>query len=393
MKKVSVVLPTYNEKKNLEKTVREVLALEKDLPGWSIEVIISDSSSPDGTGDLAKNLADKNPKVHFINVGPGLGMGLIEGHRYALEHIKPDILAQVDADGQVELDIIPRMVKTVEDGYNLALGSRFVSGGKNLLSPSRRLFSMGSSLVSRILMGPLNIGEFGNSARAFTPELFKKINFKRLPWQEKSFIVQPAFLHEAILAGAKYKEVPLVFKNRASGYSKNKIFNYSFDVITYAIDARLHSWGINLPFFNLVRRAKTPIKFGMVGFIGTIVDFAFYNLFIVTIHIPPASAKAFSTEIAIVNNFILNNMWTFKNRKTKTNIWTKFGIFNLVSFGGLAIAVFLIKFLHTIYGDGEVDLLGLKIQYYNLYFLSTIPPVMIWNFCVNHFITWRHQED
>ena len=126
---------------------------------------------------------------------------------------------------------------------------------------------MGSSLVFRILVGPFGIREVTNSARAFTPELFKRINFDRLPWREQTFIVQPAFLNEAILAGAKYKEVPLVFKNRAEGYSKNKVVNYTYDVITYAIDARLHKWGINFPLFYITRRAKTLIKFGVVGLI------------------------------------------------------------------------------------------------------------------------------
>lgn len=239
MKKVTVVLPTYNEKDNLEKTVKEVLSQEKSLPYWKIEVLIADSSSPDGTGEVAQKLASQNPQVHFLNVGRGLGVGIIKGHQYCLEHLKPDVLAQLDADGQVEPDVLVRLVQAIESGYNLALGSRFVQGGKNQLSFSRRLFSAGSSLVCRLIMGPWDIAEVTNSARAFTPQLFRKINLKRLPWKEKTFIIQPAFLHEAILTGAKYKEVPLVFKNRAEGYSKNKVINYTYDIVTYALDARL----------------------------------------------------------------------------------------------------------------------------------------------------------
>ncbi|HEX9059682.1 MAG TPA: hypothetical protein VF941_05860, partial [Clostridia bacterium] len=121
-------------------------------------------------------------------------------------------------------------------------------------SLSRRLFSKGSSFVCRFIMGPLDIQEFTNSARAFTPALFKKMNWERLPWREQTFIMQPAFLHEAILAGAKYEEVPLIFRDRAEGYSKNKTVGYTRDVIAYAIDARLHMWGINIPFFHIIRR-------------------------------------------------------------------------------------------------------------------------------------------
>ncbi|EKD90372.1 MAG: hypothetical protein ACD_31C00006G0007 [uncultured bacterium] len=394
MKTVSVVLPTYNEKQNLEKFVHEVFEQKKDLPGWDMNLVISDSGSTDGTADIAKGLASENSKVHFIEVEKGLGYGLIKGHQFALEHIRPDILAQMDADGQVQADVLVKLVKVIdEEGFDLALGSRFVEGGKNNLSLSRRLFSAGSSLICRIIMGPFNIKEFTNSARAFTPQLFNKINLDRLPWKEKTFIVQPSFLNEAILAGARYKEVPLVFKNRAEGYSKNKTVNYTYDVITYAIDARLHKMGINFPFFKATRRAKTIIKFGLVGVTGTLVDFLFYKILINYYGLPPATSKGFSTEIAIINNFTFNNFWTFRHRKTKTNLYQKFGIFNLVSLGGLIIAVLIVKGLHTYFGDGSVIIFDRPIAYNNFFFFATIPPVMIWNFLINHYVTWKHEEE
>lgn len=392
MKIVSVLLPTYNERENIEGFVKQVLVQEKYLPGWQIEVVISDSNSPDGTGKIAKRLAKANSKIHFIEVERGLGIGIIKGHLYSLEHIKPDVLAQMDADGQVGVEILPKLVHTIEEGYNLAIGSRFAPGGRNMLSFSRRIFTSGASWLSRIIMGPFNIKEFTNSARAFTPQLFRKINLERLPWREKTFIIQPAFLNEAVLVGAKYKEVPLTFKNRAEGYSKNKVINYTYDVITYAIDARLHKWGIDFPFFQYTRRAKTIIKFGVVGFSGTLIDFLIYNILIGYLHFRPATSKGISTEIAILNNFILNHIWTFRYRKTNSSLWQKLATFNIVSFGGLAIAVLVVKFLHMIYEDGFVNFVGLNVPYYNLYFLATIPPVMIWNFAINHFITWKQER-
>lgn len=394
MKIVSVVLPTYNERANIERTIEKVLEQEKNLPGWQIRIVVADDiRSSDGTEQIVKQIIQKNRSVDLIKVEPGLGVGLIEGHRYALEHLRPDILAQLDADGQVVPDVLVRLVKTIEEGYSLAIGSRFTKGGKNQLSFVRRIFTYGASVFSRLMVGPWDIGEVTNSARAFTPVLFKRINFDRLPWKEKTFIVQPAFLHEAIVAGAKYKEVPLVFKNRLEGYSKNKVFNYTYDVITYSLDVRLHEWGINIPFFLLAGRAKTLVKFSLVGVVGTLVDFFFYKLFINYIHFNPATSKGFSTEVAIINNFMLNNYWTFRYRKTKTNIWQKLGIFNLVSLGGLIIGVLIVKFLHMTYGDGFVYIFGRHVAYNNFYFFATIPPVMLWNFTVNHLITWRHSDD
>jgi len=395
MKKiVSVVLPTYNEKANIESTIKKVLEQEKNIPDYEIHIIVADDiRSSDGTEEIVQNLIRRNKRIHFLKTDPGLGVGLILGHKYALKNIHPDILAQLDADGQVVPDVLVRLVKTIEEGYSLAIGSRFVSGGKNQLSFVRKLFTYGASLFFRLMVGPWNIREVTNSARSLTPELFRKINLGRLPWRERTFIVQPAFLHEAILAGAKYKEVPLVFKNRLEGYSKNKVFNYTYDVITYCADIALNRLGIHIRFFYITRRAKTIVKFSLVGFIGTTVDFIFYKIFINYFALTPATSKGISTEIAIINNFVLNNFWTFRYRKTKTNIWQKLGIFNLVSLGGLAIGVLIVKFLHSTYGDGFVYVFGRHVAYNNFYFFATIPPVMLWNFTVNHFITWRNQED
>lgn len=393
MKKAVILLPTYNEKENLEKFIGEVLNQEKNCPGWKFEIVIADSSSPDGTFEIAQKLAKNNPKIQVITVGKGLGVAIIEGHKYSIKHLEPDALVQLDADGQAKADVIPKLLKAIDEGFDLALGSRFIKGGKNQLSFMRRLFSGGASVVFRIIAGPFDIQEVTNSARAFTPELFNKINLNRLPWREQSFIIQPAFLNEAILAGAKYKEVPLYFKNREEGYSKNKVFNYTYDVITYSIDARLRKWGFKGSFFKMSRRAKTFIKFGIVGVTRTIVDFAFYKIFINYFAVSPATSKGFSAEIAVINNFMWNNFWTFKYRKTKTNLWQKFFIFNLVSVGGIIIGVGIVKLLDVTFGDGFVYIFGRHVAYNNFYFFATIPPVMIWNFVVNHFVTWRHHQE
>lgn len=394
MKHVTVVLPTYNEKANIANTVEKVLAEQKNLPGWQIDVIVADDiRSNDGTDIIATKLSQKDSRIHLIKVEPGIGVGLIKGHQYAIEKLHPDILAQLDADGQVDTNIIVNLVKGIEEGYDFIIGSRMIKGGRNKLTFSRRLFTLGSSLFCRVVMGPLDIKEFTNSARAFTPQIFKKISLNRLPWREKTFIIQPAFLNEMVRIGAKYKEVPLIFRNRLEGYSKNKVFNYTYDIITYCLDIRLHKWGLNIQFFHLARRAKTIVKFALVGFVGTIVDFAFYKLFINYFGIPPATSKGLSTEIAIINNFVLNNYWTFRYRKTKTNLFQKLGIFNLVSLGGLLIGVLIVKYLHLTYGDGFLTLAGKSVAYNNFYFFATIPPVMIWNFLMNHLITWKHQDD
>lgn len=393
MKTATIVLPTFNEKDNLERFVKEVFEQEKKISGWRFVVLIADSSSTDGTAEIARKLEKTNKRIKLETVGLGLGVGLIEGHKAAIKYFKPDVLVQLDADGQVKADVVPKMLEQIDEGYDFVIGSRFIEGGKNELNTVRKIFTWGACTFSRVVMGPWDIKEFTNSARAFTPQLFKKINLDLVPWREKTYIIQPAFLHAAVLAGARYKEVPLIFKNREEGYSKNKIFNYTYDIITYSLDARAKQWGFDVPIFHYSRKVKTLVKFGLVGLVGTLVDFLFYKIFIWTFGMTPPVSKGFSAEVAIINNFTLNNFWTFRYRKTKTNFWQKFGIFNLVSLGGLLIGVILVKLLHDHFGEGFVDIGFRKIAYNNFYFFATIPFVMVWNFTVNHFITWRHHED
>lgn len=389
MKTISVVLPTFNERTNLSSFVDEVLAQQAKMLGVKIEIVISDGGSSDGTIELAKELAQRDKRVHFLQVEPGLGVGLIKGHLYALKKLYPDIMAQMDSDGQVDASVLPRLVEQIEAGYNLVIGSRFIAGGKNQLSFARKLFSAGSSWVCRHVMGPGDIMEFTNSTRAFTPELFRKINLNHLPWRERTFIIQPAFLHEAVIAGAKYKEVPLVFKNRATGYSKNKVINYIYDILTYTMECKLLSLGLNIPFFRLSHRAKLLIKFGLVGVSGTLLDFLLFKTIIWSVHFTPPIARLFSGELAIINNFTFNNLWTFRHRKTNNNFLAKLVMYNIIAYGGVAIASALMLVLHKSFGDGYVTIGSLRLAYNNFYFFVTIPPVMVWNFTVNHFVTWK----
>lgn len=214
-----------------------------------------------------------------------------------------------------------------------------------------------------------------------------------IPWQGTTFLIQPAAVVEAYRAHAKMTEVPIRFSNRRADRSKNEVANYIIDILGYGLEVRLSSWGIKIPVLYWARRSKTFIKFGTVGVTGTFVDFLFYKLFIAKFGFPPPTAKLFSTSIAVQNNFFFNSIWTFKRRKTKNNVWTRWLLFNLVSSGGVALSYGTVFALHSVYGDGAFNVFGWRFAYNNLYFFATIPPVMTWNFFMNHFITWKHDTD
>lgn len=393
-KRVVIVAPTFNEKGSIEKAIRLILAQQDKVQGFEIHVLVVDSHSPDGTGKIAQKLSKENDHVHFMDVRErGLGLAIVKGYDFALKNLNADVLMQIDADLQHDPNDIPKFLQKIDEGYEYIQGSRFIKGGRNDISLIRQLFTFGSSIVMRILTGIWNITDFTPSFKAYTKDLYLRMNWEAIPWHGTTFLIQPAAVVEAKKAGAKMTEVPIKFRKRGMDRSKNEIANYIIDILGYGLEVCFSNWGIKWPILYWARRSKTFLKFGTVGFVGTIVDFIFYNIFIGNFGIRPATAKAFSTEVAILNNFSLNNVWTFKKRKTSTNIWQKLIIFNIVSFGGLAIGVLIVKFLHILYGDGIWQIGFLKVQYYNLYFFVTIPPVMIWNFIMNHFFTWKREED
>lgn len=393
-KKVVVVAPTYNEKGSIAKTISLILAQNGKVPGFDVHVLVADSNSPDGTGKIAKKFAASNPKVHFLDVRErGLGLAIVKGYKYATQNLDADILMQIDADLQHDPNDIQKFLEKIKEGYEYVQGSRYVSGGENKISLIRQFFSFGSSLVMRILTGIWEISDFTPSFKAYSRALYERMDWDSIPWHGTTFLIQPAAVVEAYRAKAKMCEVPIVFRIRGADKSKNEIANYIIDILGYGMEVRLSKWGIKFPVLYFARRSKTFIKFGTVGFVGTLVDFVFYNILIGYFGIRPATSKGISTEIAILNNFSFNNLWTFKRRKTKNTLIQKLLIFNVVSLGGLAIGVLIVKFLDLIYGDGILMVGPLGIQYYNLYFFATIPPVMIWNFTMNHFFTWKKEEN
>lgn len=384
--------PTYNEKGSIEKVIDLILAQNGKVPGFEIHVLVADSHSPDGTGEIAAKIAAKNPKVHFLDVVErGLGLGIVKGYDFALKKLNADVLMQIDADLQHDPNDIPKFLEKIDEGFEYVQGSRAIEGGKNDIALHRQMFTWGSNFIMRLLTGIWQITDFNPSYKAYTKNLFQKMDWASIPWQGTTFLIQPAAVVEAYRAKARMVEVPIVFKNRRADRSKNEVANYIIDIIAYGIEARLSMLGIKFPVLYWSRRSKIFIKFGAVGFVGTVMDFVIYNLLIGSFGIRPATSKAISTEIAILNNFSLNNLWTFKRRKTKNKLLTKMLIYNAVSFGGLVIGVLIIKLLHTLYGDGVLSVGPVNIQYYNVYFFATIPPQMVWNFLMNHYFTWKRE--
>lgn len=393
-----VNIPTYNEKENVEEIIKKVLAVGKKIPQVDLHVLVSDSHSPDGTGEIVKKISRTNPRVHYLDVKDrGLGVGLIKGHRFAIDRIRADILAQMDGDLSHDPETLPQMLEYIQKGYDLVSGSRLMPGGKNLLGRHRRLFTWGSSMYCRLSWGTLNLTEYTNSYRMFTKNLFQKIDFTKVPWRARTYIIQPAFLYAAIGAGAKIKEVPITFEDRKRGYSKAQIVAYTLDVLKFGVKARLQrsktfvkflivgttSYLLNAILLGLLNRGKiyflTVLPKPLLSFVPS-VEYA-PQLFFLTLDRLFISS-VISIETSIILNFILHENWTFKSRSHEGLIIIRFLKFNLTSIGSpliqlTSILIFARIFnLHEQIGLAVGVVIGLFFNYFvNIIWIWKAKPI------------------
>lgn len=343
MRKAVIILPTFNEKENIEEIIPLILSQQEKLKDVELHILVSDSHSTDGTLEVVEKISKVNKKVHLLDVKErGIGVGIIKGHQYAIKELGADILGQMDADLQHDPNDLPKFFEAINQGYDMAAGSRFIKGGENRLPPLRWLFSWGAGLVGRIIMGIWEIHEFTTSYRVFTKDLFQKVPLEKVPWRGQSFLIQPAFLYYAIRSGAKVKEVPIIFDERKRGETKIRTIKYISDYLMFALRVRFE-------------RVKTFIKFGIVGFIGFLVNVIVWrslfpylpgSLTIFVFHFD--MAQLIAGEAAIISNFVFNSFWTFRQRKfskTFSSTVSRFLQFNITSYGAVLIASWVIGLL------------------------------------------------
>ena len=211
---VVVVIPTYNERPNIEALILAVLEL-----GPRYRVVVVDDGSPDGTGALADGLVAAHPErvevIHRAAKG-GLGPAYIAGFRRALQ-LAPDLIAQMDADFSHDPAALPRLVAATHDA-DLVVGSRYVPGGGTTGWPLwRRLMSrMGGRYASAVLGAP--VSDLTSGFKVWRPSLLKSIAIDGLRSDGYAFTIEATW--RAVEHGARVVEVPIVFVERVAGASK-----------------------------------------------------------------------------------------------------------------------------------------------------------------------------
>ncbi|MFW0110445.1 polyprenol monophosphomannose synthase [Rothia sp. P13129] len=212
--RVLTVIPTYNEKDNLPVVVRELRAA---VP--TCHILVVDDNSPDGTGELADEIAAEDSHVHVLHraVKDGLGGAYIAGFKWGLNE-GYDVLVEMDADGSHRPEQLPLLLEAIENGADLAIGSRYVPGGKTKNWPMhRQILSRGANLYTKIILGT-KINDITAGYRAFRRDAIEHLLLTDT--DSKGYVFQVDLAWRAESAGLKIVEVPITFVERAIGTSK-----------------------------------------------------------------------------------------------------------------------------------------------------------------------------
>ncbi|MEA1986527.1 MAG: polyprenol monophosphomannose synthase [Candidatus Marinimicrobia bacterium] len=209
-----VIIPTYNEKANIEKLLNEIQTLDIE----NLDILIVDDNSPDGTGQIIKDMQKESDRIFLIEREGKLGLGTayIRGFKYALEK-KYDQIAQMDADYSHDPKDLIKLFKAVGE-YDWAIGSRYKSGINVVNWPlSRLILSYGANIYSRIITG-MNIKDGTAGFKCWNNRVLSKIKLDEVRSQGYSFQIEMNF--RAWKAGFRFQEVPIIFIDRTLGESK-----------------------------------------------------------------------------------------------------------------------------------------------------------------------------
>lgn len=211
--RVLVIIPTYNERENIEALIRALL----DLP-LPLEVMVVDDHSPDGTGELVEGMAAEDPRIHVIHRPAKLGLGTayVAGFRFGLARGYERILT-MDADFSHDPAYVPALVARSQEA-DLVIGSRYTVGGEVVDSPwYRRLLSRGANTFARAMLG-LTPRDVTAGFRCYRPEVLHRVRPETIRAEGYAFLIEITYRVQR--AGFRIAEVPIRFRDRRYGRSK-----------------------------------------------------------------------------------------------------------------------------------------------------------------------------
>jgi dolichol-phosphate mannosyltransferase len=211
--KVMVIVPTYNERDNIDSLLTQLLACDSQL-----HIVVVDDHSPDGTGDMVDQWASREHRVHAVHRSGKLGLGTayIAGFNYALAHNAEHILT-MDADFSHHPRFVPDMIRAARTA-DVVIGSRYVHGGGTLnCTFQRKLLSRGANLFAKILLG-LQARDCTAGFRCYSSDVLDSIDFEAIRSNGYSYLID--MLYAVQNSGYRVAEIPILFEDRRFGTSK-----------------------------------------------------------------------------------------------------------------------------------------------------------------------------
>jgi dolichol-phosphate mannosyltransferase len=215
--RVLVVTPTYNEIESLERVATRLLELNP-----TVDVLVVDDGSPDGTGELADRMAAADPRVHVLHRTEkgGLGPAYLAGFAWGMEQ-GYDVFVEMDADGSHPADTLPAMLARLEPqpgAVGLVIGSRWVPGGRVVDWPiQREILSRGANVYARAMLG-LGVRDITAGYRAYRRDVLERIVQGDI--DSRGYCFQIDMTIRTVDAGFGVAEVPITFVEREAGVSK-----------------------------------------------------------------------------------------------------------------------------------------------------------------------------
>lgn len=215
--RISIVVPTYNERENIIKLVPKIFDVFKksNIDG---NVIIVDDKSPDGTALEVKKMQELYPiKLIERDQKMGLGSAYIAGFKEALKN-GADLIFEMDADLSHDPDGIPQFINTIKDGHDVVIGSRLVDGGAVVgWNWHRKMISFGGNFIGRTIAG-VDISDLTSGYRVYKSDVLKSIDLDKV--KSRSYDFQLEMLARTLNGGFKIGIVPIIFRERTKGKSK-----------------------------------------------------------------------------------------------------------------------------------------------------------------------------
>jgi dolichol-phosphate mannosyltransferase len=364
MPRATIILPTYNEAKNITRVIEALARVFRTIHHWSMQILVIDSTSPDGTGEVVTRLRKDYPFVNLIQTPKeGLGKAYITGMNYAIDHLDSEVVFEMDADLSHNPEDIPRFLQAINDGADFVLGTRYSKGGSIPADWGlyRKFLSFCGNLILRLgFMRPATT-DWTGGYRAIRSWLVKKVT----PHLDgyTGYVFQVAFLDRAMHTHAKIIEIPIAFQDRTEGVSKINAKQYAIQTILYM-------------FSN-----SSFIKYCFVGLSGLIVDMGIAAL-LWAVGMRDITANRISMEMAVISNYLLNNFWVFRHKKHSHLLHhiRAFAQFNVVALGSFAIQELGIRLGKYEFGDA----------YWLWYKLCTIIfIVMPYSYILYNKVVWK----